>query len=1721
MTSSTPYNVTVRVPVSELYRAVRDEQLDELQALLDGIDLGHVDVVSQCHLLHTAASCDQVTIVRLLITKYNWPVDCKNEDEQTPLHLACDNDCLNVIRMLVMEYKADLNARDKHNDTPLHVAARCRNNNMDAIKYLMDELNCNPSTTGCKGRTILHYACYGGHTKLVKMLLTEYHMNPLYDDNNGNTALHYAVQSGREEIVRIFATNYYDFHMSCRNKHAQSPLDVACSNGYLHIARLFVIKHGLKKTHDDNLLCIAARYGQTNTVCCLIDEFGYNPNIKGRDGMTILQLACHEGQLEVIEMVLTRYCNRLRVSLGDNNNTLLHYAILNGQKNVIKLLLTKHYFPIDCLNGSKESPLHIACTTDHIDIVRMLVTEYSADLNARDNSISNPLHKAAIHGQTAVVDVLIKEFGCDPISKGFKGATILHYSCHHGHLEQMKKLLSVYKLDPMCFDNDESTPLHYAALAGRETVAKLLICVYGCPVDCRNNRNQTPLYLACVNGHLNFVRMLISEFKADKNALIDLHITATHKRMSSYTKVNSGNSSGPKQSLLHLACSSGHLDMVKMLVSEYEADLYARDENNDTPLHRAANCGHFHIVNSVIKDLKYNPNTKGNKGRTILHHACCKGHAKLVETLVIDHNLDPLCVDDDGNTLVHLAAMGGKETVIELLIIKYGCPVDRGNNIKQSPLHLACKYGHIYIVRMLLSEYKADLFIRDINNKTPLHMAKQNDVIEYLSSRNVKDGDGFNLLHFACEEGLFELVVRLVAFHQYNPRTGDYNGNSPLHYAALGGHIEVIKLLIPRHYTTVDPLNCNFETPLHLACTKGHIMVIQMLVTEYNADINAFDINNHTPLQRAVISGQAEMVDYFIKEFNCSVDIKGPSGSNLLHFACKHGHLELIERLIKDYGFDPIIADDNGNTPLHYAALADKSEVATLLIIEHGSHMNQLNNCNETPLHLACSEGHQTVTQTLIIEHKADVNACDINNHTPLQSAALSGQTEVVCLLILDFSCDRNITGIRGRNLLHYACLNDHDVLAKKLIDSFNFSLISADIDGNSPLHISAMSGQYKCIDMLLHIYHAPVFLRNNSGKSALEIARDMGTKMMIDAYLKEEHDRIQYDYKEVQNLSKMKYSGAQRFTRIFVLGNVKSGKSTLIESLKRQGFFSSFNQVSEAIVPPHTSGIIPSEYRHKSIGRVVYYDFAGDPEYYSSHSAIMSSVMQAKEGTNVCLVLINFQKDNEHILEELGYWFSFISYHCTKLKERCKILAIASHADLITKHDARRKIALVSEFVERYLSHSSNSSIEVVKSKSDLIINCCRPRSSACVHSTLNHIVRKASICHLSEEAAILLGLLEKDFKNVVTCKIQTLLAHIMETGVYLPNTADSIYPKIMELHTVGLLLVIESMSGKVEDYLLLLNISKLTNEVHKLLFSKNSTQSFLSSTESDLCSANMGILPQTYLASILPEYVTTECLVQLQYCQEFSHAEVKLDYSVITTKDFCAPQLLYFPALCGTERRKSIITPEFYDYSIGWYIRCCGKFDYLPPRFLHVFLLRLAHTFALPAAHEQPSSPAAEGNDASTLQLYNRRCTMWKNGIHWLMEEGVECYVEMVNNSKGVVIVAKSESVHISTCTEMLFKIIQEIHQAKEEFCGTVTLQEYLMDSDNPAAFTNEDILFATCDIARVLQKGNPYVVSTSGRGHAQLKAARISYLIKYVHWGKHKYISYHAWTSYINLI
>ena len=74
--------------------------------------------------LHIAALGNHREIITLLITKFNFPVNCINEGAETPLHVACVNGHIDIVKLLVLEYKAEFTTCNFQEDSPLQLAAQ-------------------------------------------------------------------------------------------------------------------------------------------------------------------------------------------------------------------------------------------------------------------------------------------------------------------------------------------------------------------------------------------------------------------------------------------------------------------------------------------------------------------------------------------------------------------------------------------------------------------------------------------------------------------------------------------------------------------------------------------------------------------------------------------------------------------------------------------------------------------------------------------------------------------------------------------------------------------------------------------------------------------------------------------------------------------------------------------------------------------------------------------------------------------------------------------------------------------------------------------------------------------------------------------------------------------------------------------------------------------------------------------------------------------------------------------------------------------------------------------------------------------------------------------------------------------------------------------------------------------------------------------------------------
>ncbi|KAL8104599.1 hypothetical protein AgCh_028717 [Apium graveolens] len=143
-----------------------------------------------------------------------------------------------------------------------------------------------------------------------------------------------------------------------------------------------------------------------------------------------------------------------------------------------------------------------------------------------------------------------------------------------------------------------------------------------------------------------------------------------------------------QRSLLHVATSSGHTQVVKILsaVDPLVSGINSADEEGWVPLHSAASSGNVEIV-ELLLNRGADVNLKNNGGRTALHYAASKGWLKIAQIL-ISHDAKLNVKDKVGCTPLHRAASTGNAELCEFLI-EEGAEVDAEDRAGQTALMTA------------------------------------------------------------------------------------------------------------------------------------------------------------------------------------------------------------------------------------------------------------------------------------------------------------------------------------------------------------------------------------------------------------------------------------------------------------------------------------------------------------------------------------------------------------------------------------------------------------------------------------------------------------------------------------------------------------------------------------------------------------------------------------------------------------------------------------------------------------------------------------------------------------------------------------------------------------------------------------------------------------------------------------------------------------------------
>ncbi|CAF0858490.1 unnamed protein product [Brachionus calyciflorus] len=137
-----------------------------------------------------------------------------------------------------------------------------------------------------------------------------------------------------------------------------------------------------------------------------IQEIEINKLISGH---TCLQAACHNGNIDIVKMLLKRRA-RIEIEASDKDgDRAIHHSAYGNQSKIIEILyehVTDKKKFLNSRNKKFQSALHIAVCKQHVDSVKILI-ELGANLNLQDCNGDTPLHDSILTQNDNILILLL------------------------------------------------------------------------------------------------------------------------------------------------------------------------------------------------------------------------------------------------------------------------------------------------------------------------------------------------------------------------------------------------------------------------------------------------------------------------------------------------------------------------------------------------------------------------------------------------------------------------------------------------------------------------------------------------------------------------------------------------------------------------------------------------------------------------------------------------------------------------------------------------------------------------------------------------------------------------------------------------------------------------------------------------------------------------------------------------------------------------------------------------------------------------------------------------------------------------------------------------------------------------------------------------------------------------------------------------------------------
>ena len=1462
-----------------------------------------------------------------------------------------------------------------------------------------------------------------------------------------------ACASGKKAEIFRLASEGCD-PVQLNNEYGQTPLHIACQHGQFDTVRLLVEVYGASPDVPDNQGCTplhdACLAGDLNTVAFLLglcSKVKRDIRLPDRDiyGNGILHKACQSGNVATVRYIVAHMdrdpCSMCKLNLYQDNVISYHKCQrLDGNvvpcnqlhplqpglfnKKRLQNLILKGFQNSNCYG---DTPLHTACRCGLLNVVRYIMDEFKPVVGFTIE-ITSFLNVACLTDQTDTIQYLLRTesihsrpYKCELDPEEVSSAISVQQQVHDPSINWFPLSVSMVPSGLL---------LCTACKCGNINLVRTLLRDYKYISIYKDGNGDTPLHCACISDIVDIIDLILTNFGK-------LHTVKNSKR----------------NTPLHIACEWGSFNASQILITRLHCDPNVCNEDGETPLHLACKYGRLDLCKLLLDDGCCNVTAQTSETKeTPLHIACCHTAPELVKCLLERCTSNQDIPDVYGDTPLFNACRSGDVGIVhQLLAGKYCNPLYVNTRTQETPVHIACRMGRLDIVQVLLDGHKGQVNQQNLFGETLLHLACKTDAIEIVSfliqhdncDPNIKSQLGESPLFIACRR------KQITTVQCFNNSTCNFNEtvanrNTPLHIACLRNALDIVKILV-RH-CSIDAANSDGDTPLHVACKQNHYDILKYLLEGQHRNLDHLKNNaGSTPLHCACLSSAFSIINFLIQGQYCEPTEPDLEGNTALHVACKVGNVRVAEYLINTGKCDLKKRNASGYLPLFFALMHAKDKLVKC-IVESG-YVNL-----HDPDHTFKSE-----EECMPLLHFAYCNRQQLHSTRQLD------RYDLVRFLATNPYCDINQQDSKGNTLVLLVCSGNRlprdRQLLSFLLDTDGCDLNCANSDGITPLHLACYYFDSSTVETLLDSGRIKdVSPREKNGKTPIQLTHDYDIIRLLIGYganpqdVFEHYGQILEQCKESQPL--------HPFMKVFLLGNSEAGKSTLVKSLNTD----TPDTISNVEGP--TAGIVPIQCNSDVFGNVLFHDFAGHPEFESSHSAFLESSLSPSPSSSppIFILVVDVHNTHQEITQHVQYWLSFIKNYCGSTEVKPHAIIIGSHADLLSSSECSTSLS----FLRKALDVSKQS---VLKCFGPLVLDCRKPGSEdmeslrtllieSC--SSLRHCVELDSRCH------VLFAYLHEQFTGVSAVTVGDLQKRIRGSrqpgfapGIYSPNigiplpfVSDELIKLLDVLYHRSHLLLLKGAS-EIKDYWIVLDQDTLLHKVNGTIFAPQDFEHHLTAETS------IGVVPSSKLDQLFPDLdpnMVKQFLLYSELCQKIEDDETlrlilgsgtkSSDQSLSIISMDSESHFFFFPGLISARRPANIWNqpnqPD-YSYSCGWCMQCKPQ-QFLTTRFLQVLLLRLVFNYA-----------AAISQDSDTVRVpgLKRKCDIWKNGTHWYSRDGVEVLVEVIEQKTVILLLMRCIQDQEMECVKLRSAIIRKVLAAKEKFCSQIEMQEYFLKASDITSY------------------------------------------------------------------